>query len=137
MRYSDVVLHPVLIVSGQMQWTMSEWRSRTNAHARSAVPNAGTCPGTGSAKNKLCCPVRDAWSGEQWRWKVPRKDWRLTGVGGGEGGGLPEVAVPRVAADGLVELVHGLGGMGTHYVGLEARAPGLDGAAVHAHPRAI
>ncbi|BAS85672.1 Os03g0669450, partial [Oryza sativa Japonica Group] len=59
-----------------------------------------------------------------------------TGVVRGERGGGAEVAVPGVAAGGLVELVHGVGGVGAHRVGLEARATGLDGAAVHAHLRA-
>uniref|UniRef100_A0A804P979 Uncharacterized protein n=1 Tax=Zea mays TaxID=4577 RepID=A0A804P979_MAIZE len=59
-----------------------------------------------------------------------------TWVVGGERGGRPEVAVPRVPPGRLVQLVHGVRGVRAHRVGLEAGAAGLDGAAVDAHLRA-
>lgn len=54
----------------------------------------------------------------------------LTWVFGGEGSGLAEVAVPGVAAGGLVEEVHGVGSVGGNGVGREAGAPGFNGSAV-------
>ncbi|RRT76528.1 hypothetical protein B296_00029914 [Ensete ventricosum] len=55
-----------------------------------------------------------------------------TGVVRGEDGGIAELAVPRVAAGGLVELVHGVRGVRSDGVGEVARPALLDRTAVHA-----
>ena len=59
-------------------------------------------------------------------WKV-----YLTGVGGGDDGGVGKVTVEVVAAGGLVVGVHGEGGMSPEAVGEEARPSFLDRLAVH------